>query len=62
MPFAITSTASSLEAEAKQASAALKKLSNQEGRVTTAYVGEVMHLERYKGEIEKLSLRRPQLE
>ena len=53
---------SSLEAEAKQASATLKKLSTQEDRVTAAYVGEVMGLERYKGEMEKLSQRRVQLE
>ena len=53
---------SSLEAEAKQASATLKKLSTQEDRVTAGYVGEVMGLERYKGEMEKLSQRRVQLE
>jgi len=58
----MTGVTTSLEAEYKQASAALKKLTTQEDRVTAAYVGEVMDLERYRDEMDKISSRRVQLE
>jgi len=55
-------TASALEAERKQVVMALKRLKAQGDRVTDAYIGEAMDLERYKVEMNKVRQRRKELE
>jgi site-specific DNA recombinase len=51
-----------LEAERKQIDMELRRIEAQEDRVTAAYVGEVMELDRYKREMDKLRGRRAELE
>ena len=51
-----------IEQERKQLSLALKRLAIREDRVTEAYVNEVMELDRYKNEMEKLMKQRSGLE
>ncbi|MCZ6534898.1 MAG: hypothetical protein O6914_02825, partial [Chloroflexi bacterium] len=50
------------DGERKQIALALKKVKNQEDRVTDAYINEVMDMERYKVEMTRLGQRRTELE
>ena len=51
-----------LDAERKQLELALKRVKLQEYRVTSAYINEVMELDRYGVEMDKLKGRRERLE
>ena len=46
----------------KQVALSLKRLKVQEDRITDAYINEAMELDRYKVEMEKLRVRRRELE
>ena len=50
------------DAERKQIAVAIKRLKGQEDRVTDAYVREIMDLDRYKAEMDKLRHRLAELE
>ena len=52
----------SLESERKQVALALKRAMAQEDRITDAYINEVMKLDRYKEEMDRLRARRQELE
>ena len=51
-----------IKAEGKTLALAMKRLKAQEDRVTDAYIHEVMDLERYSDEMDKLRRQREQLE
>ena len=55
-------TPDALEAERRQVALAMKRVKAQEDRITDAYVNEAMELDRYKAEMEKLRVRRQELE
>jgi len=60
--LAIVTSDARLETERKTVAIALKRAKAQEDRVTDAYINEVMELDRYKAEMEKLKERRKELE
>ncbi len=53
---------SGIGAERKQIEVALRRAKSQEDRVTEAYVGSVMDLDRYQAEMEKQKRQRSGLE
>ena len=55
-------TSDALDEERKQTKLALKQGKAQEDRITDAYINEAMELDRYKTEMEKLRVRRQELE
>ncbi len=55
-------SADDLEFEEKQITIALKRVKARENRVTDAYINEVMDLQRYKAQMEKLAAERKGLE
>jgi site-specific DNA recombinase len=60
--LAESGSSSSLELQRKQVALALKRVKAQEDRVTDAYINEAMDLDRYKPEMERLKVRRQELE
>ncbi len=57
-----TASPSGIGAERKQIEVALRRAKSQEDRVTEAYVGSVMDLDRYQAEMEKQKRQRSGLE
>jgi site-specific DNA recombinase len=55
-------TPSGVETERRQIAVALRRVKNQEDRVTDAYLNEAMELDRYKVEMDRLRSRRLELE
>ncbi|MCH9037703.1 MAG: recombinase zinc beta ribbon domain-containing protein, partial [Chloroflexi bacterium] len=57
-----TGSADDLEFEEKQIAIALKRIKAREERVTDAYINEVMDLQRYKAQMDKLAAEREELQ